>query len=61
PYRIVRACRAAHFSDGDTVARIRRLPHTATGFRTPVASGPVPRDPHHPIRVAALAERARAA
>ncbi|ARF83907.1 hypothetical protein BURCENBC7_AP1899 [Burkholderia cenocepacia BC7] len=37
------------------------MPHTATGFRTPVASGPVPRDPHHPIRVAALAERARAA
>ena len=61
PHRVVRACRAARVPAAGTVARMRRLPQAATGFRAHVASGPAPRDPHHPIRVAALAERARAA
>lgn len=57
-HRVVRACRAARFSDADTVARMRRRPNAATGFQAHVASGPASRDMHHPIRVAALAERA---
>ncbi len=60
-HRIACPSAATRFPDAHTVAWMRRLPHAATGFRAHVASGPAPRDPHHPIRVAALAERARAA
>lgn len=52
---------SAGLADAHTVARMRRPLHASTGFRAPVAAGLAPRDTHHPIRVAALAERARAA
>lgn len=52
---------AARFFDADTVARMRRPPHAATGFRARIASGLAPCGAPTPIRVAALAERARAA
>lgn len=65
------ACRAAHrvpsegratpFPDADTVARMRRMPHAATGFRPRIASGPAPGDARRPDPPATLAERARAA
>lgn len=59
PYRAARAHAAARFSDADTVARMRRPPHAATDFQACVASGRATRTT--PIRVAALAERSRAA
>lgn len=61
PHRAVCACAAKRFPDAHTVAWMRRPLHASTGLRAHVASGPRRATRTTPIRVAALAERARAA